>query len=144
MTALRDVRVFDGQGLTEPCTVVIAGAVIGADATGAKVVDTAGGVLLPGLIDAHIHPDGRAALAALTAHGVTTGLSMATWPAELVASMRDVPGLTDLRSAGSARYTPRAYRSWPAPTPTPRPASRTNRRSARACTTSWHCWSTRA
>jgi imidazolonepropionase-like amidohydrolase len=99
-TALRDVRVFDGQGLTEPRTVVIDGAVIGTDATGAEVVDAAGGVLLPGLIDAHIHPDGRGALAALTAHGVTTGLSMATWPVELVASMRDVPGLTDIRSAG--------------------------------------------
>lgn len=99
-TALRDVRVFDGQGLTEPSTVVIDGAVIGADATGAGEVDAAGGVLLPGLIDAHLHPDGHAALAALTAHGVTTGLAMATWPAELVASMRGVPGLTDIRSAG--------------------------------------------
>jgi imidazolonepropionase-like amidohydrolase len=99
-TALRDVRVFDGQGLTEPCTVVVDGAVIGADATGAEVVDGAGGVLLPGLIDAHIHPEGREALAELTAHGVTTGLTMATWPAELVASLRDVPGLTDIRSAG--------------------------------------------
>jgi len=99
-TALRDVRVFDGQGLTEPCTVVIDGAVIGTGATGAEVVDAAGGVLLPGLIDTHIHPDGRGALAALTAHGVTTGLSMATWPVELVASMRNVPGLTDIRSAG--------------------------------------------
>jgi imidazolonepropionase-like amidohydrolase len=99
-TALRDVRVFDGQGLTEPCTVVIDGAVIGADASGAEVVNAAGGVLLPGLIDAHIHPDGRGALAALAAYGVTTGLAMATWPVELVASMRDVPGLTDIRSAG--------------------------------------------
>jgi imidazolonepropionase-like amidohydrolase len=99
-TALRDVRVFDGQGLTEPRTVVIDGAVIGADATGAEVVDAAGGVLLPGLIDAHIHPEGREALAALATHGVTTGLTMATWPAELVASLRDVPGLTDIRSAG--------------------------------------------
>jgi imidazolonepropionase-like amidohydrolase len=99
-TALRDVRVFDGQGLTEPCTVVIDGAVIGAEASGAEVVDTAGGVLLPGLIDAHLHPDGREALVALAAHGVTTGLAMATWPVELVASMREVPGLTDIRSAG--------------------------------------------
>lgn len=42
-TALREVRVFDGQGLTEPRTVVIDGAVIGADATGAEVVDAVGG-----------------------------------------------------------------------------------------------------
>lgn len=99
-TALRDVRVFDGRGLTEPRTVVIDGAVIGADATGAEVVDAAGAVLLPGLIDAHIHPEGHDALAALAAHGVTTGLTMATWPAELVAALRDAPGLTDIRSAG--------------------------------------------
>lgn len=99
-TALRDVRVFDGQGLTEPRTVVIDGAVIGADASGAQVVDMAGGVVLPGLIDAHVHPDGHESLAALTAHGVTTALTMATWPAELVASLRDAPGLTDIRSAG--------------------------------------------
>lgn len=93
------MRVFDGRGLTEPRTVVIDGAVIGTDETGAEVVDGAGAVLLPGLIDAHVHPEGRDALARLTAHGVTTGLVMTAAPSVL-AALRDHPGLTDLRGTG--------------------------------------------
>ena len=54
------------------------------------------------------------------------------------------PGAYDVSAHGSACCTPRGCRSWPAPTPTPRPVSRTSRRSVRACTTSWRCWSTRA
>ncbi|MGW5636486.1 amidohydrolase family protein [Streptomyces sp. NPDC003832] len=97
-TALRNVRVFDGTRLTEPTTVVIDGAVIGADATGAEDVDCAGATLLPGLFDAHVHlilPDD---LTALAGHGITTALDMACWPAARVDSFRGrVP---DIRSAG--------------------------------------------
>ncbi|MEU1624913.1 amidohydrolase family protein [Streptomyces sp. NPDC020096] len=99
-TALTGVRVFDGNGLTEPRTVVIDGAVIGADPAGARIVDAAGAVLLPGLIDAHIHLHDRDTLRQLSAWGVTTGLDMASWPADLPASLRDAAGLTDIRSAG--------------------------------------------
>jgi hypothetical protein len=68
------VRVFHGLRLTEPRTVVIDGAVIGSDSSGAREIDAAGAVLLPGLIDAHIHLHGRDTLRQLVSHGVTTGL----------------------------------------------------------------------
>lgn len=57
-TALTGVRVFDGERLTEPHMVVIDGAVIGSDPAGAREIDAAGAVLLPGLIDAHLHLHG--------------------------------------------------------------------------------------
>ncbi|WP_067474383.1 amidohydrolase family protein [Actinomadura hibisca] len=100
-TALTGVRVFDGHGLSEPGTVVIDGAVIGTDVSGARTVDASGAVLLPGLIDAHVHLHGPDDLRGLAAHGVTTGLDMATWPPDLLASLREVSGLSDFRSAGT-------------------------------------------
>ncbi|AHH18562.1 putative amidohydrolase [Nocardia nova SH22a] len=100
-TALTGVRVFDGTRLSPPRTVIIDGAVIGTE-TGdaADTVDADGAVLLPGLIDAHIHLHGRDTLEQLAAWGVTTALDMATWPADLVRSLRNAHGLTDIRSAG--------------------------------------------
>lgn len=105
-TAIRNVRVFDGERLSAPKTVVVNGEVIGDDASGARIMDGRGGVLLPGLIDAHIHLHGRDTLEQLTAHGVTTGLDMATWPPNLLASLRDIRGLTDIRSAGTPAIGP--------------------------------------
>ncbi|GAA1914190.1 amidohydrolase family protein [Streptantibioticus ferralitis] len=102
-TALTAVRVFDGQRLTEPCTVVIDGDVIGTDPSGARVIRAEGAVLLPGLIDAHVHLHGRDTLEQFATWGVTTGLDMATWPAELLTSLRGIAGasgLADLRSSG--------------------------------------------
>ncbi|WP_439380833.1 amidohydrolase family protein [Amycolatopsis lexingtonensis] len=97
-TALTGVRVFDGAGLTEPTTVVLDGAVLGADPAGAEVVDCAGATLLPGLIDAHVHLRTPDDLTALAASGITTALDMACWPREQVDSFRGrVP---DIRSAG--------------------------------------------
>ncbi|MEZ0362346.1 amidohydrolase family protein [Mycobacterium sp. pUA109] len=100
-TALTNTRVFDGRGLSQPSTVVIDGTVIGTDPTGARVVDAHGAVLLPGLIDAHIHLHGRDTLETLCSWGITTALDMATWPAELVAALRHINGLTDIRSPGT-------------------------------------------
>jgi imidazolonepropionase-like amidohydrolase len=104
--AITGVRVFDGHQLSEPRTVVIAGGVIGTDAGGAETVDADGGVLLPGLIDAHIHLSGRDTLQKLCSYGVTTGLDMATWPAQWLGTLRGVPGATDVRSAGTPAIGP--------------------------------------
>ncbi len=104
--ALTNVRVFDGQRLLEPATVVIDGDRIGGDQAGARTWDGGGGVLLPGLIDCHIHLTDDATLAALARHGVTTGLDMGTWPPELVASLRGRPGVTDVRSSGTGATHP--------------------------------------
>ena len=64
------------------------------------MVEGSGAVLLPGLIDAHIHLHGRDTLERLSSWGVTTGLDMATWSVETLTSLRGVEGLTDIRSPG--------------------------------------------
>ena len=102
-TVIRGARVFDGQGLTGPRDVVIDGHVIAAEAgelAGAEVVEAEDSVLLPGLIDAHLHLKGPETLETLVSYGVTTALDMASWPAELVQSLRNQLGVTDIRSAG--------------------------------------------
>ena len=104
--ALTNVRVFDGERLLEPATVVIDGDRIGGDQAGARTWDGGGGVLLPGLIDCHIHLTDDATLAALARYGVTTGLDMGTWPPELVASLRGQRGVTDVRSSGTGATHP--------------------------------------
>ena len=104
--ALTNVRVFDGERLLEPTTVVIDGDRIGDDQAGARTWDGGGGVLLPGLIDCHIHLTDDATLSALACYGVTTGLDMGTWPPELVASLRGRPGVTDVRSSGTGATHP--------------------------------------
>ncbi|MGH3210432.1 MAG: amidohydrolase family protein [Trebonia sp.] len=104
--ALTNVRVFDGERLLEPATVVIDGDRIGDDPVGARTQDGDGGVLLPGLIDCHIHLTDDATLAALARHGITTGLDMGSWPPDLVASLRGRPGVTDVRSSGTGATHP--------------------------------------
>jgi imidazolonepropionase-like amidohydrolase len=97
-TALANVRVFDGRRLVPGGTVVIEDTLIGSDPAGARRIDGAGRVLLPGLIDAHVHIDGPGQLAALAAHGVTTALDMASVPG-VTGPLRGLPGRTDIRSA---------------------------------------------
>ncbi|MGD0699402.1 MAG: hypothetical protein ABSA02_05910 [Trebonia sp.] len=104
--ALTNVRVFDGERLLQPATVVIDGDRIGTDPAGATTVEGDGRVLLPGLIDCHIHLTDDATLPALARQGVTTGLDMGTWPPELVASLRSRPGVTDVRSSGTGATHP--------------------------------------
>jgi imidazolonepropionase-like amidohydrolase len=97
-TALTNVAVFDGQQVVPGRTVVIEDGLIGSDAEGAHVVDVAGGVLVPGLIDAHVHIDGPEQLDALASYGVTTALDMASVP-EVTGPLRGLAGQTDIRSA---------------------------------------------
>lgn len=86
VTAVRDVRVFDGESVTPGGTVVIRGdsiAAVGPDVAvpeGAAVVEGAGRTLLPGLIDAHAHTFAPSMLEASLAFGVTTVLDMFTDP----------------------------------------------------------------
>lgn len=106
---LTDVRVFDGHQLVPGSSVVIDGCRIGTDPTGAQVIDGTGGVLLPGLIDAHVHLDGPAQLPALARHGVTTALDMASVP-EQTAALRGQAGQPDIRSAGIPAIAPGSFR----------------------------------
>lgn len=109
-TAITNVRVFDGRQLQPPSTVVIEGDRIGSDAGGARLVDGDGGVLLPGLIDAHVHVQDRHQLVLLSGFGVTTALDMASLP-EVINPLRGAAGLTDIRSAGISAIAPGSLHS---------------------------------
>jgi imidazolonepropionase-like amidohydrolase len=105
-----NVRVFDGRRLIPGSSVVIDGTRIGTDPDGAQVIDGAGGVLLPGLIDAHVHLDGPGRLTALAGYGVTTALDMASVP-EQAAGLRGQAGQTDIRGAGIPAIAPGSLHS---------------------------------
>jgi imidazolonepropionase-like amidohydrolase len=111
VTALTDVRLFDGDAVTPGATVLIAeGRVLdsGADIAvpeGAEVVDGAGRTVLPGLIDAHVHAYGNARRDALRM-GVTTMLDMFRSPGDqlLVIRQRESLQPTDQADLFSAGY----------------------------------------
>jgi imidazolonepropionase-like amidohydrolase len=98
--ALTNVRVFDGRELRGPTTVVIEGGFLGRDSAGARIIDTGGTTLLPGLIDAHVHLLDQRHLQRLAAFGVTTALDMGAWPPSMIDSLRRRTGMADIRSAG--------------------------------------------
>ena len=106
--ALTNARVFDGRQLVDNRTVVIEAGRIAADPRGARVIDCGGGVLLPGLIDAHVHLDGPGRLETLAGYGVTTALDMASLPEE-TAALRGRAGQTDIRSAGIPAIAPGSF-----------------------------------
>ena len=97
---INNVRIFDGQQVIGPRTVVIDGPLIGGDPEGAEEIDGQNGVLIPGLIDCHIHLRDEGDLQNMCAWGVTTGLGMAEWPPEKLHALRGRKGLTDIRSPG--------------------------------------------
>ncbi len=110
-TVIVDVRVFDGHVVSDPTAVTLSGAsILGVESSAIGdpqlVVDGGGGVLLAGLIDAHVHLDGSEALQLNRRWGVTTVLDMAIHPPSLLRSLRDQPGLPDVRSAGMPASAP--------------------------------------
>ncbi len=108
---IRDVRVFEAGALSGATSVLLAGdRIMGVgpaiDVASGVVVDGAGSVLLPGLVDAHVHLHDTSSLDLLARAGVTTALDMACWPRELVDELRHRRGLTDIRSAGIPATAP--------------------------------------
>ncbi|KAF9891399.1 hypothetical protein FE257_004255 [Aspergillus nanangensis] len=107
ITALTNVRVFDGDQILPPSTVILNGATIGTpDQTPTTTIDGQGAVLLPGLIDCHIHLKGPEELTVMAQHGVTTALDMGTWPPSLLQSLRNQKGVTDIRACGLPATAP--------------------------------------
>jgi imidazolonepropionase-like amidohydrolase len=109
--ALTNVRVFDGERLLEPATVVLEDAAISARtaadaALDTNVVDGGGGTLLPGLIDTHVHVDKVSQLQASASWGITTMLDMGNKDLVNLATLKNVQGLPALRSAGNPASAP--------------------------------------
>lgn len=103
---ITNVHVFDGVKLSGCRAVVIDGDKIGTDSTDAVEVNGKGGVLLPGLIDAHVHLTSLQDLHRLANAGITTAFDMASWPPSVINSLRNQHGLTDVRSAGTPLTCP--------------------------------------
>jgi imidazolonepropionase-like amidohydrolase len=108
-SALRGVRVYRDGRFGDPEDVVIDGPVIGSPAAGA--LHTApgsideGGYLIPGLIDCHVHVTGRDTLETFARFGITTVLDMGN-PMPLLAPLRGIAGVADLRAAGLVSTSP--------------------------------------
>jgi imidazolonepropionase-like amidohydrolase len=108
-TVITNVRVFDGTATTAPRTVVIEDGLIVIDpSTGRdfETVDAGGGVLLPGLIDAHVHIDRLADLEQCARAGVTTVVDLATRDLASLDALRERPGLPTLLRAGLPASAP--------------------------------------
>lgn len=98
--AITNVRVFNGQEIEEPSTVYIENGLISKSCENAQEIDAQGGILLPGLIDSHMHLNAEAEMHALAKHGITTALDMATFPESKLQGIRDVKAKAD--AAGMA------------------------------------------
>jgi len=112
---IRNVQVFDGERLLGPRDVVVEKeriALVGeaVDVRGkTEVIDGTGKVLLPGLIDSHVHAKREEDLRQMAALGVTTGLDMYGAPAvlsRLKHAAQQERGLADLRVAGWGATVP--------------------------------------
>lgn len=107
-TAIENVRVFDGGVLSEPTTLVLEGGLISAEtaAGDAHVIEGAGGTLLPGLIDTHVHARNRSQLQAAAAAGVTTLIDLGSPDLDVLRSLQNLPGLPTVRSSGHSASGP--------------------------------------
>ncbi len=107
-----NVRVFDGSGLTAAKDVVIDGGLItsvsnpGTGPALEPAFDGTGAVLLPGLIDCHLHLDGRADLERCARWGVTTVCDMGTRDVRALDALRALPGLPTVLLAGVPASAP--------------------------------------
>ena len=104
VTAITNVRVFDGERVIDDQTVVIKGTLIhavgGEVPAGATIIDAKGATLLPGLIDSHVHTDMNGLRDALL-FGVTTELEMnGNWSRKDRKKISEQNDVADLRSPG--------------------------------------------
>lgn len=99
-TAIRNVRVFDGEKITPPQTVYIDnGTIVESHRFGsgpAVEVNGTGKYLIPGLIDSHLHADSIHLLNTLTSHGVTTAVNMAMYSYPLWTELKSISGLAEM------------------------------------------------
>jgi imidazolonepropionase-like amidohydrolase len=127
---VNDVRLFDGEQVTEHVNVVVSGGRIlqvgGVDLlpSGAEVIDGSGRTLLPGLIDSHVHLPAapEQALSQSLSLGVTTVLDLFN-TGEILPTLKRIEaedsfGLADLRTAGIGATAPGGWPTSQTPYPT--------------------------
>jgi imidazolonepropionase-like amidohydrolase len=104
ITAITNVRVFDGERVIQDQTIVIEGthisAIGGEVPAGAAIINAQGATLMPGLIDSHVHTDFDGLHDALL-FGVTTELEMnGRWSTKQRKEIAERNDIADLRSPG--------------------------------------------
>lgn len=104
MTAITNVRIFDGENVPDYSVVVFSGeqiTALGGDVpAGATVIEGNGATLLPGLIDSHVHTDFEGLRDALK-FGVTTEMDMqGHWPIKKRQEVAARYDIADVRSPG--------------------------------------------
>ena len=104
--AITNVKVFDGNALSDERTVVIEDGIISDATTAETTLDGQHGTLLPGLIDAHVHLSNVANLEQATQWGCTTLLDMGCQSMAVTDSLRHRAGLADIRGAGYVAGAP--------------------------------------
>ncbi len=104
--AITNVKVFDGNALTEERTVVIENGIISTATTADTTIDGQHGTLLPGFIDSHVHLSNLADLEQGTQWGCTTMLDMGSQSIIVTDSLRHRPGFADIRGAGNVASAP--------------------------------------
>ncbi len=104
--AITNIKVFDGNALTEERTVVIDNGVISDATTADKTIDGQHGTLLPGFIDSHVHLASLTNLEQGTHWGSTTMLDMGSQSIALTDSLRHRTGLADIRGVGNPASAP--------------------------------------
>src|ERR1700682_5481191 len=109
--AITNVRVFDGNTLSEERTVVIENGVISDATTADTTVDGQRGTLLPGFIDSHVHLASVAQLEQGTYWGSTTMLDMGSQSMALTDSLRHRKGFADIRGAGNVASAPGGFQT---------------------------------
>ncbi|KAI9745023.1 MAG: hypothetical protein M1818_001301 [Claussenomyces sp. TS43310] len=115
ITVITNARIFDGESLLAATTVTLDGPTIlsigGSIPEGAIVVDGQGSMLMPGLIDAHVHT-GISQLRNALVFGVTTELEMMGYKSaedrKMIAEMDDV---ADVRTASFGMTPPGGHPS---------------------------------
>jgi imidazolonepropionase-like amidohydrolase len=106
-TALTNVRIFDGWRIGDATDVFIDRDIITFDPYDVTAtIDGMGGVLLPGLIDSHIHLTRLASLESLTKYGVTTAMNMGCSNYTLCKYLSAQAGLTSVFNAGNGAVAP--------------------------------------
>lgn len=105
-TAIKNVRAFDGEKLTEPTTVTFENGYITESKPADVLIDGEGKTLLPGYIDAHIHLNDVDNLRKAVRCGITTMMDMQPTSVELVDSLREIPGLTSVTTCASVAVGP--------------------------------------
>lgn len=95
-TVIQNVRIFNGHKINPPASLYIDGEVISKPfkiipSTNVRYINAGNRIMIPGLIDAHIHVPDIEGQENVTSWGVTTAMNMACWNYTLCSYQRTYP-----------------------------------------------------